>query len=291
MDLSEKKLIQIHEQPRKIVTLNEEGEEYAVQGLPERRLIEYIIESGFKGKLEEAGKNVQLATRQIPIAVGWLHRKGWVKIESDGGVIIPSLRPREGDDENLLKQLHKRGKITVKELGVKMSHVAVNLKRRKLAEIEEKTVRTLELTKKGRNLVPQLSEWVPEEASQLTPEMIVSRKWRTTKLRKFNVVAEGPQTYPGKAHPLQQMIDRTRKIFLSMGFTEIRGPLVETAFWNFDALFQPQDHPAREMQDTFYLSTPEKGRLPSKQVVDAVSKTHENGWTTGSKGWGYHWKE
>jgi phenylalanyl-tRNA synthetase alpha chain len=74
-----------------------------------------------------------------------------------------------------------------------------------------------------------------------------------------------------------------------MGFTEIHGPLVETAFWNFDALFQPQDHPAREMMDTFYLANPKAGRLPSKDTVDAVAKVHENGWITGSKGWGYKW--
>jgi len=74
-----------------------------------------------------------------------------------------------------------------------------------------------------------------------------------------------------------------------MGFTEIRGSIVETAFWNFDALFQPQDHPAREMMDTFYLAQPRKGKLPEKDVVNAVAKTHEDGWTTGSRGWEYTW--
>jgi phenylalanyl-tRNA synthetase alpha chain len=88
---------------------------------------------------------------------------------------------------------------------------------------------------------------------------------------------------------MQKIIQRTREIFLEMGFTEIRGPIVETAFWNFDALFQPQDHPAREMQDTFYLSNPQEGGLPAKSVVEKVAKVHENGWTTGSRGWGYEW--
>jgi len=74
-----------------------------------------------------------------------------------------------------------------------------------------------------------------------------------------------------------------------MGFTEIRGPIVETAFWNFDALFQPQDHPAREMHDTFYLAYPEAGRLPKGDVVKKVARIHEDGWTTGSRGWGYKW--
>ncbi|MEM4420456.1 MAG: phenylalanine--tRNA ligase subunit alpha, partial [Candidatus Caldarchaeum sp.] len=66
------------------------------------------------------------------------------------------------------------------------------------------------------------------------------------------------------------------------------GPIVELAFWNFDALFQPQDHPAREMQDTFYLLEPRAGDPPA-QHVEAVRRVHENGGDTGSKGWRYKW--
>ncbi|HDD69958.1 MAG TPA: phenylalanine--tRNA ligase subunit alpha, partial [Candidatus Bathyarchaeota archaeon] len=146
----------------------------------------------------------------------------------------------------------------------------------------------LELTKKGFELASKRVK-VEEEISQLTPELIITKKWRKVKLRKFDVTAPGPVVYPGKIHPLQQIIQRAREIFLEMGFTEIRGPLVETAFWNFDALFQPQDHPAREMMDTFYLAKPKRGKLPSKKIVNAVARVHEDGWITGSKGWGYKW--
>jgi phenylalanyl-tRNA synthetase alpha chain len=65
--------------------------------------------------------------------------------------------------------------------------------------------------------------------------------------------------------------------------------MVDTAFWVFDALFQPQDHPAREMQDTFYMAVPERGRLPADDVVDRVARTHEDGGDTGSTGWRCKW--
>jgi phenylalanyl-tRNA synthetase alpha chain len=83
--------------------------------------------------------------------------------------------------------------------------------------------------------------------------------------------------------------------------------MVESAFWNFDALFQPQDHPARDMQDTFYLRDPATAPLPGEHspavsagspgrngpamcdIVDRVRRTHEDGWETGSEGWGYTW--
>ncbi|MBR9703441.1 phenylalanine--tRNA ligase subunit alpha, partial [Candidatus Woesearchaeota archaeon] len=71
------------------------------------------------------------------------------------------------------------------------------------------------------------------------------------------------------------------------GFQEMEGDYVQTAFWDLDALFVPQDHPAREMQDTFYLENPSKQKIDDKKVYEAVKATHENGGDTGSKGWGY----
>jgi phenylalanyl-tRNA synthetase alpha chain len=76
-----------------------------------------------------------------------------------------------------------------------------------------------------------------------------------------------------------------------MGFAEMGGELVQSGFWNFDALFQPQDHPAREMQDTFYLAQPGAVALPGDaHLVERVRRTHEDGGGTGSLGWGYRWE-
>ena len=81
------------------------------------------------------------------------------------------------------------------------------------------------------------------------------------------------------------MIDEMRRILLDMGFTELYGGIIQGAFWNFDALFQPQDHPAREMQDTFHLA--QKMDLPPGW--ERVREMHENGGDTGSTGWGTRW--
>ena len=95
--------------------------------------------------------------------------------------------------------------------------------------------------------------------------------------------------FPAKIHPLRKIIEETRTAFLEMGFAEVVSPMVESAFWNFDALFQPQDHPAREMQDTFYMRHPAEVPLPDDKIVEQVRRTHEDGWETGSEGWGYTW--
>jgi phenylalanyl-tRNA synthetase alpha chain len=220
-------------------------------------------------------------------------QKNWAVINQKKGTITLTQysltqKPPKSADEKLLGLLAEKDTLIVEELDKNLQQAAATLRRRKLVETKKRSLYELELTRESWKLVKKGLE-VAEAVTQLTPELIITKKWRETKLRKFDVTAPGPAVYPGKIHPLQQIIQRAREIFLELGFTEIRGPLVETAFWNFDALFQPQDHPAREMMDTFYLANPKAGKLPSKNVVNAVAKVHENGWVTGSKGWGYEW--
>jgi len=288
LTLAEKKLVMVHEQKQKVIELNEEGKQHAQRGLPERRLINALIKLDREAPVEKVVEKAQLDKKFVTIGLGWLHRKGWATLEKKRTLKTEKKTLPQGADEKLLSLLREKGSLTAEELSREMRNAVSVLKGRKLLEVTEKTVRELELTDTGWQLVEKGLEIV-SEISQLTPELIVSGKWKETKLRKFDVTIAGPEFYPAKIHPLQQVIQRAREIFLEMGFTEIRGPLVETAFWNFDALFQPQDHPAREMMDTFYLANPKAGGLPKKTVVKAVAKTHENGWTTGSKGWGYKW--
>jgi phenylalanyl-tRNA synthetase alpha chain len=88
---------------------------------------------------------------------------------------------------------------------------------------------------------------------------------------------------------MTQLIEYIRQIWLEMGFKEMTGPILEISFWNFDALYVPADHPARDMADTFYMKVPEKGKLPNEEIVEAVRATHEYGWTCNSTGWQYKW--
>ncbi|MDH5595857.1 MAG: phenylalanine--tRNA ligase subunit alpha [Candidatus Bathyarchaeota archaeon] len=286
LSLSAKKLLQIHEQKQTTIALSEEGRQHAEKGLPERRLIRALIKLGSEATVEETVNEAALERDFTTIASGWLHRKNWVTMK--GNMLKTSEEPPMEVDEKLLSLLQEKGSLLIGSLSKEMKSAAYVLKKRKLIEMDKKTLRELELTDTGWKLVKRGIKAV-EEVSQLTPELILSKKWRKMKLRKFDVTAPGPVVYPGKIHPMQEIIQMVREAFLEMGFTEIRGPIVQTAFWNFDALFQPQDHPAREMMDTFYLAQPKEGKLPRKNFVDAVAKTHENGWTTGSRGWQYKW--
>jgi phenylalanyl-tRNA synthetase alpha chain len=124
----------------------------------------------------------------------------------------------------------------------------------------------------------------------LTHSMLKTGAWKKTKFRKYDINAPVPKVYGGRFHPLTIARNKIRRIFLELGFEEAEGPLVESTFWNFDALFQPQDHPARDLADTFYLKNPKQANLPDKKIVAKVKKAHEEG-TVGATGWQYDWQE
>jgi phenylalanyl-tRNA synthetase, alpha subunit len=152
-------------------------------------------------------------------------------------------------------------------------------------EKEEYVTRKIFITSDGTNLAAK-GITITEEIAQITPELLKSGDWDSKYYRPYKIQKPVKPIYGAKIHPYQRLIDQMRQIFLEMGFTEIKGDIVQSSFWNFDALFQPQDHPAREMQDTFHLET--RSDLPEK-YVDSIRKVHETGGDTGSVGWGGRW--
>ncbi|TRO45534.1 phenylalanine--tRNA ligase subunit alpha [Candidatus Bathyarchaeota archaeon] len=286
LSLTENNLLITHEHQQTLIMLSSEGKTCAEIGLPERRLHNALIKLGGEAQINLVLEKAGIEKKFTSIALGWLNRKGWAVIKE--GILTSLEVPEIGDDEKLLQILSKKEGLIVEDLNNEKQKVISTLKGRKLVAIEEKIIRSLELTETGWNLVKK-GIVVKTEISQLTPELVRTGNWRNVNLRKFNVEAPGPDALLGKIHPAQQIIQHIREIFLEMGFTEIRGDIVQTAFWNFDALFQPQDHPARDMVDTFYLAKPKEGKLPDNKSVKAVACTHENGWKTGSRGWEYSW--
>lgn len=276
--LQEKGLADVSEQVTETYNLTPEGEEYAKSGLPERQMISAI--SGPVSLEELKGK---VSPQIVGIATGWLRRKGWANIEQ--GNVIPSGKADIGDDEKALVSL-SNGRVTLEQLGVD-SAIIQDLMKRKLVVRNEEKLRSIVLTPAGKELVLE-GITLEEEVAQLTSEMLKSGEWKEKKFRPYNIHTPPRAVYGAKVHPYQRLIDQMRQIFLEMGFTEIKGDIVQSSFWNFDALFQPQDHPAREMQDTFHLE--ETSELPM-EYKDKVGAMHEHGGDLASKGWGGKWSE
>ncbi|MEM0349567.1 MAG: phenylalanine--tRNA ligase subunit alpha [Candidatus Caldarchaeum sp.] len=271
---------------RKFVTLDVEGEEYVVKGLPERRVVEFLQQRGGEASVDEVR-----ALERADIGLMWARRRGWVEFAKKDGSTVVVLKgpvPPPTKIENFLIELKKFGEMEVPDAGELREVVDELLRRQRVVKLVERPVRKVVLTERGREAASQLEEAVVPEVTRLTPELIRAGRWREVKLSRYDVRAPTPPVFAAKRHPLTELIRMVRQAYVEMGFEEIMGPIVELAFWNFDALFQPQDHPAREMQDTFYLLEPQQGD-PPPQHIDAVKKVHENGGDTGSKGWRYRW--
>lgn len=127
-------------------------------------------------------------------------------------------------------------------------------------------------------------------ATDLTADMLKSGAYKTAEFKAYNFSDRSARLTTGCLHPLMKVRTEFRKILLEMGFSEMpTNNFVESSFWNFDSLFQPQQHPARDAHDTFFLTQPrETVRLPDAKYVETVKRTHEKG-GFGSVGYRYDW--
>ena len=265
-------------------TLGNEGIKANSEGLLEIKLWEWLQSSS-----DTSMKSLQTSSivekHEIGIGIGLLKSLG-VTLES-GNLIIPEnkvLINEKLNDRRLFLE-----KIGFSEKGVLEEDLDNDLlnhfrNRKSLLISLEEVSRTWKITNEGMKIS---SEDLEEKImiAEITPELLQGSSWQNAEFKPYDVSLESSTPLTGKPHPMQSLIERIRSIFLEMGFTEIDGDYVQTAGWNMDALFIPQDHPAREMQDTFYLSNPESIQIDEKRL-EQWKKIHEHGGDTGSIGWG-----
>lgn len=232
--------------------LTEEGRKYAEKGLPELNLIKALEKEKDLNKLRNVVDN-------FGIALQWAKKNGWVRIEK--GNIVLEKRPSSYALQDSLKNLGGAGK----------EYLELLLNRGLIREAREDVER-------------EARKFMSKEVTNIHPSLLKTGLWRKVKLKKYNVKAAGRRIHPGKVQPYQKFIMQVKQRLVELGFREMTGPAIETEFWNFDALFQPQNHPSRDWTDTYKLKNPKYGDLPDKKIVEAVKKSHE-------ESWGYRWDE
>jgi len=243
--------------------LTAEGRKYLKEGLPEKKLVE-TLEKG-PMKISELKNKVE----NFDVAIQWARKKNLIVV-AQGDVEL--LRHwQESEEEKALQSIEEG--ITPDENILKV------LLHRKLIEEKRET-----LTKKAEKLKGK-------EITNLTSELIITKAWKDVFLKEYNVEAVGKVIYPGKRQPYNRFLTDVRRKLVELGFIEMTGPIIEMEFWNFDALYQPQNHPSRSWTQTYTLKYPKHGFLSYRKTVEQVKQTHENGWKTGSSGWGYKWDE
>ena len=267
-----KRLIVIEQISTQRIFITSEGVEAAKNGLPERRLVNSLKEGNVT--LAQVLASGAIKNEEINAAIAGARRNQWIQL-IDGKMIPTPFAATQSPEEIFLENMKEA--IEVSKLTEEEKRALEQLKKRpNFIEIKEEKESLISLTDAGRQIIPRLSQENLER--RLTTELISSGKWKETKFGALDVEASAPIIYPGRRHPLIEIIDEVKEIFIGLGFSEIEGPIIQSGFWNFDALFTPQDHPAREMQDTFYISAQKQPIPATKDQILKVSRVHKQRW-------------
>lgn len=295
VELEQRGWVKIDESAYDDIALGKEGEGFAAQPLPERVIVGVLSAQGGRCKVTEIPRHCALNAGQVGQSLRFLAQRGWAVKDGDSLVLQDAgraLTDARAADEALLAALAGGRAARSDELAARGIDVAAALHllagRKGVLNVKQRTDRRVALTPAGREAIRSGISG-RRAVTQLTPELLSDDAWKEVDFQPYDVTLAAQTVHPGKEHAFQRTLDKVRRVFLELGFSEVVSPWVESSFWDFDALFQPQDHPARDMQDTFYISRPDHCRLPDEALVERIRRIHEDGGDTGSTGWRYRW--
>jgi len=262
--LSEKGFAHLDEKKSEKVVLTSDGEKALKSGMPENIFLESLTSIGGKADFNQLREQSGLTQQEFTAALGINKRKAFIVIIN--GVIEETGVAKSQEtfnEQNALQDIVDEKK--VKE------DLVLELAKRGLVEKKEVAARKVSITASGKE----------------AKEILSTQKGE----RVFDVESPVPDIAAGKRAPYIQFLQQIRSKLVSLGFEEMETRLIVPEFYNFDILFQPQNHPARTWTDTYQLKQPKFGSLPDKKIVDAIKAAHENGGKAKSKGWRYDWSE
>ncbi len=284
--LENKDIVKLKTSNKKIVEIGINGALYKKKGLPERRLLNLLGEKRIIS-LKDAKKQSELSDNEFKASIGALKKKALIELKK--GKIHFTGKKQDISKKSLEESFLEKVPIEYKSLSDEQKYALKLLQNRKdiVYVLEKKTI-NIHITDLGEKI---MNSTIKQEdlIEQITPKMLKNKKlWKGKKFRRYDVTSPVPKICGGKRHFVNQAIDYARDIWTDLGFKEMTGSMLVNSFWNFDALFTAQDHPVRELQDTFFIN--KKGKLPDKKIVKKVKQAHEEG-IANSRGWQYKWDE
>jgi len=285
----------VDESVEALVSLTPTGSAYAKEKIPLLRMVEEIKSKG-QVPIRELQQRKDMEPEEKSSAIGALKASGAVVIVS-GGKLELTDQSRLVEFESLQRVIEQLSKMEI-AIAVatlpKEDQAAIEAHHRKrgkakgIFRVDERVHRVYAPTKNfGPIYKKMMATGSVEEIGGLTPEMLKEGSWREKTFRKYNIQLLPPRITGGRKHPYKRFLDQVKLKFVSMGFTEMRGPLVESEFWDMDALYMPQFHPAREIHDVYFVKGDLKDQTIPKETIDRVAATHQNGGKSGSRGWRY----
>lgn len=286
-------LVESGREKKVLYELTDLGKEQKAKGLPVERIFTFLKENGAHA-MPEIAEALNLEKSDVGSAFGLLSKEGITKLNEERKAELQKDElPKEVQiqralldkvdtflsDDELTDEERKAIQALSKKRGAANSTF-------KLIEREEVTYNLTELGLEVKKAVIE-ANITGEEFGLLTPEMISSGSWKNGSFRPYGINAPTSRLIPGRHNAYGNYLQWVKDKLTSLGFEEFDGPLVENEFWNGDALFMPQFHSARDIHDVYYVKDPVHAKEIEQPWLDQVAATHENGWKTGSRGWGY----
>ncbi|MCR5763971.1 MAG: phenylalanine--tRNA ligase subunit alpha [Treponema sp.] len=283
--------------PHVYYELTDFGKVVAKNGSAEERIIVYLKENGPK-LLPEIAAGLALENKDIGSAFGALSKEGVLKMNAEkkaeytGAPIPRRIEISKGLIQKALSvennQLESTS-LSKEELDV-MSGLT---KKRGVSETPFRTIERETVAYKLSGMFDQVVDALKkagitgEEIGEITPSMLSSGDWKKGTFRGYNISIPPARIIPGRTNPYVQFLESVKDKLCSLGFEEFDGPLVETEFWNGDALFMPQFHAARDIHDVYRIKTPTHAKSIEEPYLSNVREVHQNGGNSGSRGWNY----
>jgi phenylalanyl-tRNA synthetase alpha chain len=294
-----------------VVSLTSIGEQYYAKQSPIEEVLEAARNAAGTGQrltIQDLQSKEGLDSSDVSKAIGRLKKEG-VLLIVQGGCIESTGRPSPTAERvrALLQQVHEghreleifseADRQIIQDYAVKRGNAKEPFR------VDDRVARSFTLSPQGEEIARILKPVIApqpdalgftgnpptliEEVSQLTPELLKEGAWRKRRFRKYSISLRAPRIGTGKKHPYREFLDQVKTKLVSMGFQEMRGSLVETEFWNMDALFMPQFHPARDIHDVYFVKEPTHATRIAEPFLTNVMKAHQDGGKTGSTGWKY----
>lgn len=268
-----------------VVTLSAFGQACRVYQLPELRLVA-TLQNGRSLAITVLQNRDDLKRAESGAAFGMLRRSGIITVV-DGqarladGADLTELHARQ----QLVDAIGAAGDCNVDELTAADQARLDEQRLRQLFQRVQTKVRSYRLTTVG-HAMREKAVTAKDELSRLTPAMLQDGSWRGKRFRPYNIGLP-PRLIAGYRNPYRRFLDQTKQTLLALGFTEMRGSLVENEFWDMDALFMPQFHPAREIHDLYFVEEPTHAQTIAEPYLSNVAAEHEGRSASSSRGWGY----
>ena len=286
--------------------LTDLGREWKEKGSPEERIVELVKNRPGSLKLPDIAQTLNIENKDIGSAFGSLSKLGVLSMDNNKNVNMGSALP---EHFAVIRGLLEKG------ISAPLSEAALSpgeksamsglAKKRGAADapfrqIDRETVFFGFTVEQDGSCPAEMAAAAlkaagitGDEIGTLTPAMLEDGNWKGKTFRSYNVKTPPVRLTPGRSNPYAKFLENVKDKLVSLGFEEFDGPLVETEFWNSDALFMPQFHSARDIHDAYSIAdTSTKDGIARAKSIDEpwlsnVASAHENGGATGSRGWNY----